>query len=241
MKWTEKYISKYYRSLPNWIDGTSQFHNLCREYITNNSNVLEIGAGPSNPTSNFLSRISKNVIGLDIENSVKNNEYINESYIYDGNKFPFPEKYFDVAVSNYVNEHIDNPSIHLREIYRVLKQNGMYIFRTPNLYHYVSLIGKLSPHWFHKMISNRLRNMGNNSPEPCPTYYKFNTPGICKIYLKNSGFNINKIILIEKEPSYGLSSKTLFYVFMLYERIVNSSELLSILRANILCVAGKKG
>jgi len=43
--------------------------------------------------------------------------------------------------------------------------------------------------------------------------------------------------MVEKEPSYGMKSRLLFFPMMVYERIVNYTEMLSWLRVNIFCVA----
>ena len=40
--------------------------------------------------------------------------------------------------------------------------------------------------------------------------------------------------MIEKEPSYGMASRWLFYPFLAYERIVNASRILEPFRVNVL-------
>jgi hypothetical protein len=40
--------------------------------------------------------------------------------------------------------------------------------------------------------------------------------------------------MIEAEPSYGAAHPLLFYPMMAYERVVNSSDLFSVFRVNIL-------
>jgi hypothetical protein len=45
--------------------------------------------------------------------------------------------------------------------------------------------------------------------------------------------------MIEKEPSYGMCARPLFLAFMAYERLVNASEQLADLRANIIGVLRK--
>ena len=45
--------------------------------------------------------------------------------------------------------------------------------------------------------------------------------------------------MIEKEPSYGMASRLLFYPFLAYERTVNSTEAFAPLRANIPAVLRK--
>lgn len=53
------------------------------------------------------------------------------------------------------------------------------------------------------------------------------------------GFELEHLRMVEKEPSYGMSSKVLFLVFTMYERVVNSSDLFSNLRANLFVVLRK--
>ena len=45
--------------------------------------------------------------------------------------------------------------------------------------------------------------------------------------------------MVEKEPSYGAASRLLFYPMLWYERLVNFSDRLAGLRANIIGVARK--
>ena len=53
----------------------------------------------------------------------------------DLNKEPYPYKddFADVVLSVEVIEHLENPWLHLREIKRILKRNGMAIITTPNI------------------------------------------------------------------------------------------------------------
>jgi 2-polyprenyl-3-methyl-5-hydroxy-6-metoxy-1,4-benzoquinol methylase len=45
---------------------------------------------------------------------------------------------FDARASNHVPEHVELPKLHLREAARALMPGGVYCFRTPNLWHYVT-------------------------------------------------------------------------------------------------------
>lgn len=238
--WQEKFIEKYYRSKDGWIDGTTEFHNLCKKYIRGEDNVLELGAGPDNKTSKFLSMNCKELHGIDINRQILDNHYLSKAFLYDGNILPFDDNCYDVVCSDYVNEHLGNPKQTLAEIYRVLRPFGKYIFRTPNIYHYVSLFSRFSPLFIHKALSNKLRDRDSNSKNVYKTFYRSNSKRACCNLLNNAGFDILEFRLIEKEPSYGMSLKVLFYIFMLYERLLNSSNFFQGLRANILCVAQKR-
>lgn len=48
-------------------------------------------------------------------------------------KIPFKDNFFDLVISTEVLEHVNDPDIFLREIYRVLKPNGKLLLTTPNL------------------------------------------------------------------------------------------------------------
>lgn len=48
-------------------------------------------------------------------------------------KLPFSDKAFDLVISFDVFEHIPDTAAHLQEVSRVLKQDGSYLFATPNL------------------------------------------------------------------------------------------------------------
>lgn len=234
--WQEKVLSKYYRNRRSWADGTSQFHQLIGELVKLGANILEIGAGPTNKTTSFLATLG-NVTGLDVDPDVTSNEHCKETAVYDGIHIPCETNSFDTVVSNYVSEHVEHPVELCREIHRVLRPGGFYIFRTPNLWHYVSIMAKLTPHWIHSLTANRLRTIPQGSHDPYPTFYRMNTSRRCRKILTQAGFNVELIRIIEPEPSYGMASRFLFYPFMIWERLLNSSALFENLRANILGVA----
>ena len=126
-----------------------------------------------------------------------------------------------------------NPLTFLSEIRRVLKPGASFFFRTPNRYHYVSLIGSMTPHWFHKLVANRARGLSSTEHDIHPTFYHLNT----KIsILKNAnmlGFTNIELRFIECDPSYLVFHPIAFLMGVVYERFVNSNDFLSGFRANI--------
>ncbi len=235
MSWQAEYIARFYRNRPSWLDGTEEFHQLCRRYISSESRALEIGAGPANRTSEFLSLNSRSVTGLDLSESVKENRFLTEARVYDGGTFPFPDASFDVAVSDYTLEHVIDPLALCQEIRRVLAPAGVFLFRTPNVLHYVSVLSRVLP----DRLSVWARQMDGHTPETHPKYFRFNSERRCRRTLADAGFSVLDLRFIEKEPSYGMRSRLLFLPMMAYERVVNSTDLLRRLRANILCAAAK--
>jgi SAM-dependent methyltransferase len=136
-------------------------------------------------------------------------------------------------VSNYVLEHVPNAEVHFQEIFRVLKPGGIYFFRTPNIWHYVTIGSRLLPHSAHVAIANRLRGL-KDAHDPYPTVYRANSRAAINRLANQSRLVPVRLEMIEAEPSYGAAHPFLFYSMMAWERFVNRFERASMFRANIL-------
>ena len=233
--WQHAWVQRFYRSKPGWVDGTTEFYELCRKYAPPNARVLEIGAGPTNPTSAFLATLGE-LHGLDVSNEVLGNRHLTRSAVIRDGRYPYDDSTFDLAVSNYVVEHVDDARAHLAEVFRVLRPGASYVFRTPNLFHYVALASRLTPHSVHTWLANRLMAQHEDAHEPWPTFYALNTPAQVRRHASTAGFELQSMDLVEKEPSYGMYARPLFLLFMAYERAVNASPKLAGLRANLFVV-----
>jgi SAM-dependent methyltransferase len=231
MSWQEIYLDRFYGSQGH-VDGTTEFHAMCAAHIPSGAAILEVGAGPSNPTSRYLSALGR-LSGLDVDPAVRSNQYLKEAKVLETGSYPFADSCFDACVSNYVLEHIADPGSHLSEIARILQPGGVYLFRTPNRHHYVSLVSRLTPYRFHKLVANRLRNLSAAAHDPYPTYYRLNSRRAIHRAAAQAGLRVRELRMVEKEPSYGMASRLLFVTFVLYERVVNSSAVFAFLRANV--------
>lgn len=238
MSWQEEYHRRFYDRSRGWIDGTREFHDLCEGVLPRGGRLLELGPGPDNATSRFLSGLGE-LHGADPDPAARANAALTAFAVLDGDRFPCGDDLFDGCVSNFVLEHVADPARHLLEVRRVLKPGAPYVFRTPNLFHYVALVASLTPHRFHLRVANRLRNLDGDSHDPYPTVYRCNSRRAVLRHARAAGLTVETLRLIEKEPSYGMSSRLLFLAFVGYERVVNSTELLRGLRSAMLCVLRK--
>lgn len=148
LRMTQHLYEKYYFSKPGYTGGTKPFFDICAAHIPRGSEILEIGSGPSNPTTKTLAQIGP-VTGVDINAEVLGNNACVRAEVFDGLRLPFPDNSFDSCVSNWVLEHVADPSTHFKEVGRVLRPGGTYCFRTPNLFHYVMMGSRLTPHFLH--------------------------------------------------------------------------------------------
>ena len=230
---TESLFQQYYYSDAAFIGGTTQFHRFCRDHIQPGARILDVGAGPTNQTSEYLASIGT-VVGVDVSNEVMGNRSLAAADVYDGRILPYENATFDNCVSDYVLEHVLEPREHFHEIARVLRPGGAYCFRTPNLLHYVTMASWLLPHSLHRGFANQLRGLGSGHHEPYPTVYRSNTRNAIKRRCQSAGLDLEDLLWIEKEPSYGRAHSLLFFPMMLYERLVNRARILEVFRVNIL-------
>jgi hypothetical protein len=101
------------------------------------------------------------------------------------------------------------------------------------------LASKLLPHRIHKLLANRLRSLDKEAHEPYPTCYKANTFSRLAATCTQAGLDVQALTHIEKEPAYGRIHPLIFVPMMCYERVVNSADIFSRLRVNILGIAVK--
>lgn len=215
-------------------DKTTQFFTMIRAGCGPSSRVLNLGAGPTTGNAVCLHKGEvEELVGADIDPAVLGNTEIDRAIVIT-EKLPFPDDHFDLAFSDCVVEHVEKPAEFLAEVYRVLKPGASYYFRTPNIFHYVALIARATPHWFHELVANRARGLTDEESHAYPTFYRLNSRRKVRRVAAAAGFSSIEITMVEGHPSYLVFHKVPFLAGVAYERLVNSTERLSEVRANII-------
>jgi SAM-dependent methyltransferase len=217
-------------------DGAIAFYGWVRQFTTPSTVMLNLGAGP--PAARGKIRVFKGevarVIGADPDPEVKQNPELDEAHVIgpDGG-LPFRDGAFDLVLSDWVVEHVPEPAKFLTEVRRVLRTGGSFFFRTPNKRHYVALIARMTPHWFHERIANWARGYPPGTHDPWPTVYRLNSSGVIEKEARNAGFQQIEIRMWEYEPGYLVFHPVPFLLGVAYERVVNRYSSLSGLRSSI--------
>lgn len=100
--------------------------------------VLDLGCGSGYGSRRLLDHKSKSVVAVDIDPKIinfakKNYPHKKLSFkVANATKLPFNDNKFDVVVSFEVIEHLKDYNTYIKEILRVLKPKGQFIFSTPN-------------------------------------------------------------------------------------------------------------
>jgi len=109
--------------------------------------VLEVGCGSC---SRLHIAQNKNMVGIDIsEKQLQRNNTLNEKIQGDIQSYNFPESSFDLIVCWWILEHLPQPEKALLNCQKALKEDGIIIIASPNVFSLKGIITKYTPHWFH--------------------------------------------------------------------------------------------
>lgn len=229
----KKLTQRFYYQRPCWIDGTSQFAALIQKRLTGDARVLDLGAGRGKAGPVNFRRRARVVVGVDPDWVLRENPSLDHRVLGLAQKLPFRAATFDLVLSDWVVEHLPDPVTAMAEAFRVLAPGGFLVFRTGNLFHYSYAIAAATPHWFHRLVANRVRDLATDGDDPHPTCYRMNTKAAVRRALEHAGFIEEELLMVEAEPSYLMFSVPTFLLGLAYERLVNRAGLLSGFRACI--------
>ena len=135
-----------------------------------------------------------------------------------------------------VVEHLDNPKKQFKDIHRILKINGLFIFHTPNSYSYGVVISKLLPESVKSTLIWKLdRRTESNSFK---TYYLANSEYRLKRIAKDVGFLQHEFrLFIEPFVRFARYPAIAFFE-LIYLRLL-TTDLFKKFRTNIVCILKK--
>lgn len=209
----------------NWDD--TLFREAILRHVQPQSRLLDLGAGAGIVTQMNFRGLAAHVCGVDLDERVVQNPYLDEAHVGSGEQLPLPADSFDVVFADNVLEHLPDPQRVFAEVHRVLKPGGVFLAKTPNKWHYMPMIARLTPHAFHGFY-NRLR--GRASVDTFPTRYKANSRGDLARLASATGLGIESLRVIESRPEYLRINAAAYAAGFAWERLLNSSKLLEGLR-----------
>lgn len=139
-----------------------------------------------------------------------------------------PSESVDVVMARSVMEHVTDPQAVYREIYRVLKPGGHFIFLTANLWDYASIIARIIPNRFHPFIVSKTE--GRAECDVFPVAYRTNTLGAVEKWARQSGFEPVASRYVGQYPAYFMFNAFLFLLATAYEKLISRIRMLNFLQ-----------
>jgi SAM-dependent methyltransferase len=216
-----------YRTLEREVD----------KYLQPDHTLLDAGCGRTAPVLVKYRGKARRLIGVDLvefDTAVDGIELFNT----DLDRIPVGDRTVDIVMCRSVMEHIADPPAVYREISRVMKSGGHFIFLTGNLWDYAALIAMLVPNRFHPWIVSRTE--GRKEKDVFPIQYRTNTYGAIKKWATLADFEIVSFRYLGQYPSYFLFNGFLFLVATGYEKLLRRFNALGFLRGWIFVTLRKK-
>jgi len=166
------------------LDGAIRFYARVRELLPEDGVALDIGCGRGTQDDDpvrirrdlrILRGHCRRVIGIDVDPVAAENRFIDEYRpIEPGRPWPVEDASIDLALADFVLEHIEDPDAFFAEAARVIKPGGFFAIRTINVNSYLGLASRLVPSGLHAKTLRRAQP-GRQAQDVFPTVYRVNT------------------------------------------------------------------
>jgi SAM-dependent methyltransferase len=200
------------------VDGTVVFFTQIASVLTPTDVVLDFGAGRGEHIVDDENKFRRDLCnlkgrcrhleGCDVDDVVLQNEFLDHAEVITPDAaLPYPDDRFDIVISRYVFEHIDNPDHIARELLRVVKPGGLIAAITPNKYGYIAIGASLVPNRMHVKVLNSIQPW-RKAQDVFPTRYRINSAiAIRKLF--ETGADVN-IAYWASEPAYHFGSRIVY-------------------------------
>jgi SAM-dependent methyltransferase len=213
------YRERYRAMRPSWRSSGEQLESLVRTHLTPKSHILDLGCGRGGVVELFWREV-RLAAGLDpdvpslVEHRAPGMPVIRGR----GENLPFAAASFDLIVCLWVLEHLDRPEVVFKEIRRVLRPGGHFVFLTPNLRNPLLLMNRLAKALpqLQRCIVPRL--YGRREDDTFPVRYRANTAAAIRAQAARSGLEVVTLTAVA-DPTYLALNPLMFRASVLAERL----------------------
>jgi SAM-dependent methyltransferase len=185
------------------------YEEFLRQYVGGESRWIDIGCGHSllpswrSAEERQLVNRCKVLVGIDYDlPSLEQHPTLRWKVRGDVTKLPFRDASFDLVTANMVVEHLDRPELQFREISRLLKPRGLFLFHTPNAHGYGVVVGRLLPDALKRRLALLLQ--GRKQEDVFETYYRANTESEIRALAQASGFTVAAVELFVADAIFAM-------------------------------------
>ena len=209
------------------IDQLVVFYTRVRSLLEPSFTVLDIGCGRGKHAQERTARSSlkilndhcKTVIGIDVNPAARDNPFVDQFHLIGANsRWPLPDASVDLAVSDYVLEHVENPDLFFSECHRVIRPGGYLCMRTTNALSYFGVAARVIPDGLHPAIVQQAYVNPRKEEDVFPTVYRCNTVHAVRRALDRHGFQ-HCVYGYQSDPAHFGFSRALYFLGVVHQRL----------------------
>lgn len=200
---------QYRQQHPGWRPATEVYAAMVRQRLAPQSRLLDLGCGRGGLVEQLSHPLSR-IVGVDPDLlSLREHRLPLPRLQAISGHLPFHDNSFDLVFSSWLLEHLPDPLADFREIARILRPGGCFIFITPNARHPVAILNRVLGHLgrVQTMLVSRL--YGRDAPDTFPTYYRANSESQLAKLAQQTGLRLAELHFIA-DPTYLAFTPTLF-------------------------------
>jgi SAM-dependent methyltransferase len=214
------YRVRYREIRPGWISSGDQLEAMVRAHVTPASHVLDLGCGRGGVVE-LLWRDVGLAAGLDPDApSLSGHRAPGMPVVRGvGEHLPFGDKSFDLIVCVWVLEHLEDPVRTLREVRRVLRPAGHFVFVTPNMRNPLMIanrVGRALPSLQRRLVP---RMYGRVEADTFRVQYRANTTAAIQRLARDSDLDVYDLRVVP-DPTYLAMNSFMFRASVLSERFM---------------------
>jgi SAM-dependent methyltransferase len=219
------------------LDGALRFYARVRELLPPDGVALDIGCGRGTQDEDpvgvrrelrILRGHCRQVIGIDVDPAAAGNRFVDEFRIVeDGRPWPVADASVDLALADFVVEHVPDPDAFFAQAARVIKPGGSMCVRTINAHSYLGVASRVVPSSLHVRALSRAQP-GRPAEDVFPTLYRCNTRRLLTRALERNGFEA-AVYTSEDEPAYLTFSPLAYRLGLLHRRLAPRAFLVGLI------------
>jgi SAM-dependent methyltransferase len=214
------YRDRYRELAPGWRPSGEQLEALVRSRLTPQSRVLDLGCGRGGVVEVIRREVAL-AAGLDSDAASLAEHRASGLPLVQSQAehIPFIDESFDLVVSIWVLEHLREPEKVMREVRRVLRPGGHFVFLTPNLRHpllRMNRLGSALPMLQRKLVP---RIYGRSESDTFRVAYRANTVDAIRTQAARGGLEVVELRVVS-DPTYLALSPALFRASVWSERLL---------------------
>ena len=212
-----RYRARYAREHPGWRSSGAELEALVRGHLRPDGHVLDVGCGRGGVMELFWRAVAL-AVGLDPDPaSLREQRTGMPAAAGLAEALPFADQTFDLAIAVWVLEHLPRPEAAVREVGRVLKPGGRFVFLTPNAWHPLVRANRAGQLWPRLQRALVPALYGRSADDTFRVYYRANTPARLAALAAAGGFQAAALRAIG-DPTYLAFNDPLYHFSVAGER-----------------------